>query len=88
MKMNNMTNGDFMMMGNMSELVKDEQTFLEEAIPHHLGAIQMAEKIKTISKPPELLKPADEIITSQTKERTTLMNWLMQKYNDHRMMEI
>jgi len=48
----------------------------------------MAEKIKTISKRPELLKLADEIITSQAKERTTLMNWLMQKYNDHSMIEI
>jgi len=31
-------------------VVKDDQTFLEEMIPRYQGAIEIAEKIKTISK--------------------------------------
>jgi uncharacterized protein (DUF305 family) len=65
-----------------------DKAYIRGMIMHHQGAIEMANKIKTISKRPEILKLADDIIISQTKERTTLMNWLMQKYNDHRMMEI
>lgn len=76
------------MMGGMvgksgTELDKE---YVKGMITHHQGAIQMANKIQSITKRSELLNLANDIITSQTKERTTLMDWMMSKYNDHGMM--
>ena len=76
------------MMGGMQgktglELDKE---YTKAMIMHHQGAIEMAKKIQSISKRPEILKLADDIISSQTAERTTLMNWVMNKYGGHGMM--
>lgn len=76
------------MMGGMKGKtgIELDQAYVQGMIMHHQGAIQMATKIQTITKRPELLKLASDIITSQSKERTILMNWMMSKYNDHSMM--
>ncbi len=63
-----------------------DKEYIKGMIMHHQGAIQMANKIQSITKRPELLKLANDIITSQTSEKTTLMNWMMSKYNNHSMM--
>jgi uncharacterized protein (DUF305 family) len=76
------------MMGGMKDKTGTEldQAYVRSMIMHHKGAIQMATKIQTITKRPELLKLADDIVTTQTRERAILMNWIMSKYNDRGMM--
>lgn len=63
-----------------------DQEYVHAMAMHHQAAIQMAIKIQTITKRPELLKLADNIITSQSKEKNILMNWMMSKYNNRFMM--
>jgi uncharacterized protein (DUF305 family) len=76
------------MMGGMKGKSGTEldQEYVRGMIMHHQGAIQMATKIQTITKRPELLKLADDIISSQTRERDVLMRRMMSKYNDQSMM--
>jgi uncharacterized protein (DUF305 family) len=76
------------MMGGMKGKtgIELDKEYVRGMIMHHQGAIQMATKIQTMTKRPELLKLAYDIITSQTRERDVLMNWMMSKYNDHSMM--
>ena len=71
------------MMGGMNGKtgVELDKAYVRGMIMHHQGAIQMASKIQTITKRPELIKLANDIITSQTTERNTLMGWVMSKYN-------
>lgn len=45
-----------------------DEAFLKGMIPHHQGAIAMAETLKKYSKDKELLTLADNIISSQQKE--------------------
>jgi uncharacterized protein (DUF305 family) len=75
------------MMGGMKGKTGTEldQAYVQGMIMHHQGAIQMATKIQTLTKRPELLKLANDIIVSQTAERTILMNWMMSKYNNSMM---
>jgi uncharacterized protein (DUF305 family) len=49
--------------------------FLEEMIPHHLGAIEMAELALATSKRPELIQLAKEIIAAQQKEINMMRDW-------------
>jgi len=63
-----------------------DKAYIRGMIMHHQGAIEMAKKIKTITQRAELVTLADNIISSQEAEKTTLMNWLMEKFNDHGMM--
>jgi uncharacterized protein (DUF305 family) len=76
------------MMGGMKGKtgIELDQAYVQGMIMHHQGAIQMATKIQTITKRPELLKLASDIITSQTKEIAILMQWMMSKYNNRGMM--
>ena len=76
------------MMGGMKDKtgIDLDKEYVKGMIMHHQGAIQMATKIQTITKRPELIKLANDIITSQTAEKNTLMDWMMSKYNDHGMM--
>ena len=52
-----------------------DSAFLEEMIPHHLGAIEMARMVLATSKRPELIKLANEIISAQQKEIETMRGW-------------
>lgn len=52
-----------------------DAAFLEEMIPHHLGAIEMARFVLATSKRPELIKMANDIITTQQKEVDMMRGW-------------
>lgn len=52
-----------------------DSAFLEEMIPHHQGAVAMAQMVLATSKRPELIKLANEIITSQQKEIDQMRSW-------------
>lgn len=53
-----------------------DKTFLEEMIVHHQGAVDMAEEVLQVSKRPELVTLANEIISAQEKEITLMQGWL------------
>jgi uncharacterized protein (DUF305 family) len=83
--MNRGSNYDKSMKGNMHTMsakldgktgAELEKAFLEEMIPHHEGAIEMAEKLKNGTQKPELLDLADKIIVTQTSEIVTMKQWL------------
>ena len=52
-----------------------DAAFLEQMIPHHQGAVAMAEMVLKTSKRPELIKLANDIITSQQKEIEQMRAW-------------
>ncbi len=55
-----------------------EKAFLTEMIPHHQGAVKMAETVladKTITNK-DIIKLANDIVTSQNKEISEMKNWL------------
>jgi uncharacterized protein (DUF305 family) len=54
-----------------------EKAFLTEMIPHHEGAVAMAQMIiKNPSADPEILKFAFDIINTQSKEIEMMRVWL------------
>jgi uncharacterized protein (DUF305 family) len=57
-----------------------DKHFIEHMIPHHDGAIEMAELAKQRSERPEILNLADEIIRSQTEENLQMRNWYKDWY--------
>lgn len=52
-----------------------DSAFLEEMIPHHMGAIEMAQMVLKTSKNPELIKLANDIISAQQKEINMMRGW-------------
>ena len=54
--------------------------FIDGMIPHHEGAVTMAEDLKGKSSRPELLTLADEIITSQQAEIDQMTQWRQEWY--------
>ncbi len=52
-----------------------DQAFLSEMIVHHEGAVSMAQKVLEVSKNPELIKLANDIITAQNKEIQMMKAW-------------
>lgn len=52
-----------------------DKAFLEEMIPHHQGAVIMAQMVLASSKRPELIKLANEIIAAQQKEIDMMREW-------------
>ena len=54
--------------------------FLDSMIPHHQGALVMAQEALTKSKRPELIKLAKSIITEQQKEIMQMQQWRKQWY--------
>lgn len=52
-----------------------DRRFLNAMIPHHEGAVTMAEDLKQKSDRPELLALADEIIASQQAEINQMQQW-------------
>lgn len=69
------------MMGDMTSELKDktgadfDAAFLEQMIPHHQGAIEMARMVLSTSKRPELIKLANDIISAQQKEIDMMRSW-------------
>lgn len=52
-----------------------DRTFLKEMVIHHEGAVDMAKQVLLISKRPELLQLANDIIYAQTSEIQMMKNW-------------
>lgn len=52
-----------------------DRRFIDAMIPHHEGAVAMAEDLKQKSDRPELLALADEIIASQQAEIDQMQQW-------------
>lgn len=52
-----------------------DREFLDQMIVHHEGAVAMARKVQAVSKRPELLKLADDIIKAQTGEIEMMQGW-------------
>ena len=58
-----------------------DQAFLKEMIVHHEGAVAMAEKVLEVSKRPELIKLANDIIKAQTTEIEMMKQWQGEWFN-------
>ena len=54
--------------------------FIDSMIPHHQGALVMAQEVLQKSKRPELIKLAKGIITEQKKEIAQMQQWRKQWY--------
>lgn len=52
-----------------------DKAFLSEMIVHHMGAVEMANQVLTVSKKPELIELANNIISAQNKEIEMMKNW-------------
>ena len=57
-----------------------EQSFLQQMIQHHRGAIEMAKMVKDHTKRAELQQLAEKIITSQQQEIDKMTGWLKDWY--------
>ncbi len=72
------TGGTGMSMGMMFVAPGNELydiRFIDAMIPHHQGAIAMAEALKSMTQRAELLKLADQIISAQTAEVALMKEW-------------
>jgi uncharacterized protein (DUF305 family) len=49
--------------------------FIDAMVPHHQGAVEMAQEVQKKSKRPELLKLAKDIIQAQQKEIAQMQQW-------------
>ena len=54
--------------------------FIDAMIPHHQGAVEMAQQALQKSKRPEIKKLAQEIIAAQNQEISALKQWRKQWY--------
>ncbi len=75
---NNNNRGMMGMMGMNSSRVMSgnmDRNFIEQMIPHHESAIEMAKLAKEKSKHEEIKTLADNIISSQTSEINTMRQW-------------
>ena len=52
-----------------------DKAFIEQMIPHHQGAIEMAKQAKTNAFHQEIKDMADDIISAQTKEINQMRQW-------------
>ena len=71
---------DHDMMGGMSvDDVRNaddvDKAFLDAMIPHHEGAVTMAEQVKAQTDNPAIRKLADEIIAAQEREIAQMRQW-------------
>ena len=77
-----MTEMDHSMMGmRMAETVKDDQTFLENMIPHHQEAIDTSKIVIVKSSDTELKQFAQKVIDDQTKEISSMKSWYKSWFN-------
>lgn len=66
--------------GMMAALTGDPDVdFMQGMIPHHQGAIDMAEIVLKYGKDPETRKLAEEIVKTQTAEITFMREWLAKR---------
>jgi uncharacterized protein (DUF305 family) len=56
--------------------VEADKAYIKGMIEHHKAAVDMAKQIQAITKRPELLKLASDIIANQSSEIVTLEKWL------------
>jgi uncharacterized protein (DUF305 family) len=80
--MNNIIGEDNSMMGMdhggnsmMGDSVKDDQSFLQNMIPHHEEAVTSSKLIVYSTKDPELKLFAQGVIDAQTKEINQMKSW-------------
>jgi uncharacterized protein (DUF305 family) len=66
-------------MGMMSG-TQGDRTFIEMMIPHHQGAVKMADLILTRTKRPELRQLATAIKRDQNREISQMKTWYQQWY--------
>lgn len=57
-----------------------DRHFIEQMIPHHEGAIEMANLAQERSKRPEILALAEAIVRSQSQEITQMQAWYKDWY--------
>ncbi|MEE3717979.1 DUF305 domain-containing protein [Tumidithrix elongata RA019] len=74
-----MMHGQGMMMGMTGETA--DRHFIEMMIPHHEGAVQMADLALKLSKRPEIRQLAAAIKRDQTREIAQMGSWYKQWYN-------
>jgi Uncharacterized protein conserved in bacteria len=70
------------MHGPMMEGIMDtdpDRAFVRGMIPHHRGAVEMAEIQLKYGKDPEIRKLAQEVIEAQKKEIEFMEEWLKRK---------
>ena len=88
--------GDGMMQHTMEEMMRGfvgktgeeyEKAFLEMMIVHHIGAIEMAEKLLEETNRPELVKMANDIIVVQKQEVDIMKGWLNDWFNSQNYVE-
>jgi uncharacterized protein (DUF305 family) len=84
-----LTQNNGMMPGNHSMMMdlgpadaEYDLRFIDGMIPHHQGAIKMAEQVLQKSNNPELKKLAEEIIKAQEKEIAQMQEWRKTWYPD------
>ncbi len=71
-----------MSMEDMTEMMESktgdefDEAFLTMMIPHHQGAIEMAQEALTSAKHPEIRRMAQEIISAQQAEIETMQGWM------------
>ena len=58
----------------------DEASFLAHMIPHHQEAVASAQALGALTERPELLALTDAIVTSQTAEIESMVEWLDRWY--------
>lgn len=59
-----------------------DQAFIEEMIVHHEGAVAMAQQALQSAKHDEIKRMAEDIISAQTREITTMRGWPRDWYNE------
>ncbi|MGL4759820.1 MAG: DUF305 domain-containing protein [Patescibacteria group bacterium] len=66
---------------DMSSMVTNNQSFIDNMIPHHQEAINTSYTIQATTQDPELKQFATSVITSQTKEVTQMKEWYKLWFN-------
>ncbi len=76
-----LTNDEIIGMGSMANGVVDDQSFLQEMIPHHQEAVESSNQVLKTTTNPELKTFAQNVITAQTKEINDMKSWYKTWFN-------